>query len=952
MRRFFLIIALCCNYGMQARVIKVKDAENVAKSFFSSRQDVKLDLAYTERTEKHADFYVFNKVSENGYVIVSAEDNVDNQILAYSDEGGFDENNIPDNLRWWLLEYKRQIEWVRSNGYEPRRSDGIKKANVVVGPLLGDLSWGQGSPFNEMCPIENNKHCVTGCVATAMAQIIYYNKWPLQGKGVHSYKWKGQTLSVDFSQSEYDYSKMRNKYDTYSDVQAQAVAKLMYDCGVSVEMNYGASSSGAYSDDVQSAFQTYFDYDAGVKYIERDNYFNEFITWDDLIKSELDANRVVYYSGIGPDGGHAFVCDGYNDNGFFHFNFGWNGSSNGYFASAVISTSSGKFNANQAIVIGIKANNKQKSGDFYYNIIGENAVSLASPEFPSEYSGKMVIPSVVSIEGNKFNVTEISSYAFRGTEISSITIPSSINTIGAGVFTDCKNLENIVVPWTDLSDVDISNSIFDNIIFDDAVLSVPAGCIEQYASYTPWLLFSEITDAKGETLKYSEWTPFETGSGTFTYSLIGGTDTGLPIKYRDNMADNNKSQILIEGWGNGSNLLIEHNKAQDKYSVPKQKTNISSNYGYLYVSDIPNYYLDSSYEQYPISLNTKKGLFTLYLIYFVEENSLGTSLDKFQLDGYPDYSVNLTVKTQTEQSNGTAYQLLGFDWGDDIKTVEYSVFDDKYKDEKMLKDKISQMLDGSIETKKVSAKIKDKVTVTLPGEGYYTIIAIGLDENGEYSDYDSKVVSFVKKSSWIPVGEADYTDNIISSVFDCDTVTYKVGIMICPSRPGIYRMVNPYGASYPYNEPGDWDANRDWNIDINATDPDGVIIEEQYSGCDWGYGNMTIMSMGYYYISIDKSYTFEVAKAEGLLGTLKDSIITFPNRGLVLTLSDDYYVANIDGAFRLDLSKISVPDPDAIIDINEHNRRAYRTQYNLNGQMVDRNYQGIIISGGKKIFQR
>ncbi|MDO4801968.1 MAG: hypothetical protein Q4A15_07355, partial [Prevotellaceae bacterium] len=82
------------------------------------------------------------------------------------------------------------------------------------------------------------------------------------------------------------------------------------------------------------------------------------------------------------------------------------------------------------------------------------------------------------------------------------------------------------------------------------------------------------------------------------------------------------------------------------------------------------------------------------------------------------------------------------------------------------------------------------------------------------------------------------------------------------------------------------------------------------------------------------------------------SIITFPNRGLVLTLSDDYYVANIDGAFRLDLSKISVPDPDAIIDINEHNRIAYRTQYNLNGQMVDRNYQGIIISGGKKIFQR
>ena len=214
MRKIIFIIAAMCIFNcVQAKTIKVKDAELKARTFLNEKSGTPLNLATTLSTGNKADLYVFNKQSKDGYVIVAAEDAVDNIILGYSDSGQFDADNMPENLRWWLGEYQKQINYAREIGYKSSiKQSGRKTSTIVVAPLLGNVVWDQDEPFNNLCPTEGKSHCMTGCVATAMAQIIYYNKWPLKGQGKHSYEWKGQTLTVDYSQSVYNYPLIRQSF--------------------------------------------------------------------------------------------------------------------------------------------------------------------------------------------------------------------------------------------------------------------------------------------------------------------------------------------------------------------------------------------------------------------------------------------------------------------------------------------------------------------------------------------------------------------------------------------------------------------------------------------------------------------------------------------------------------------------------------------------------------------
>ena len=307
-----------------------------------------------------ADYYVFNNGANNGFVIIAGDDRA-HTILGYSLKGHFDYAEAPAQVRSWLDGYGREIRWLRTNDYVPsvRREAKYKP----VSPLLCDISWDQTYPYNLMTPCYvGTTHSATGCVATAMAQIMYYHKYPAQGAGQKTYKPEtlNQTITVDFSKSHYGWDVMTPKYDaTSTDTARNAVALLMRDCGVAVEMAYG-EQSGSMIDRWPVPLTTNFGYDKGLGYLTR-TYYSQ-TEWDDIIRSEIDNARPVFATGFTDgNGGHAFVFDGYDADGLIHVNWGWSGMSNGYFRTSALTPpsqgtggSSGGFNYRQGIIVGIQ----------------------------------------------------------------------------------------------------------------------------------------------------------------------------------------------------------------------------------------------------------------------------------------------------------------------------------------------------------------------------------------------------------------------------------------------------------------------------------------------------------------------------------------------------------------------------------------------------------------------
>lgn len=321
-----------------------------------------LKLAYTAAdTDGKNCFYVFNNDGADGFIIVSADDRA-NAILGYSDTGNFNYDKLPADIKNWFAGYVDQITYIRNSQTTAIAEENTTLDNEVK-PLLGDIQWNQDSPYNDMCPVYDlNSRCATGCVATAMAQVMYYHKWPENGNGSHTYKpsiLNGGTLTADFGSTSYAWNDMLPKYDdSSSDVSREAVALLMLHCGIAVDMEYSVSS-GATSESVPFALYTYFNYDKGVAYRTRTNY--GCAEWDDIIINEIDNGRPIVALGRSSAGGHAFVFDGYDRNGLIHVNWGWGGMSNGYFRTSALAPSSqgiggssGGFNYDQYIITGIQ----------------------------------------------------------------------------------------------------------------------------------------------------------------------------------------------------------------------------------------------------------------------------------------------------------------------------------------------------------------------------------------------------------------------------------------------------------------------------------------------------------------------------------------------------------------------------------------------------------------------
>ena len=347
MKRIFFILAITMAtvFNLQAGKVDETSARQVADNFFKGRPSRMLApsgqsatrLAYTAEQER---FYVFDRGARGGFVVVAGDDRLP-QVLGYGDVDEFSVDNMPPSMKYWMDEMSRQIEYLQSHGNVPAHHP--KQRAAAVAPLL-TTQWNQDAPYNNYCPTYSDGiRSVTGCVATAMAQVMNYHEWPAVGRGSHSYhcnvnETTPTDLSADFSQSVYRWDLMLDSYDSSSSPEScDAVARLMSDVGISIDMDYG-SSSGASEAVALASLKRYFDYNDKGYLLMRDFYSAE--EWDQFLVDELSARRPILYCGFSNSGGHAFVFDGFDNDGYYHVNWGWGGAYDGYFLVSVLAPAS------------------------------------------------------------------------------------------------------------------------------------------------------------------------------------------------------------------------------------------------------------------------------------------------------------------------------------------------------------------------------------------------------------------------------------------------------------------------------------------------------------------------------------------------------------------------------------------------------------------------------------
>ena len=418
MRKIFVgLLALLVSASVLAERVTQEDAALVANNFMNvaaantgaKKAPAKRMVLKQAPAAQANQYFIYENASGEGCVMVAANDVV-RPILAYSETGHFRTDNMPSNITRWLGKYNKFIQNIEADGAIAglettaewnalRRGARKAKGDAVVGPLV-QTQWDQDAPYNDLCPGSGSSKAYTGCVATAMAQVMNYWKWPVKGTGSRTYqpmdpnsntgaasKRYGQQ-TANFGNTTYDWSNMKTKHNT-SDTQAQktAISTLMYHCGVATDMMYGNSADGGsgtytvnygdwnWSDSegecAQNALYMFFGYKQATGYM-RSGYtsggYKYYDAWTDdawtaMVKAELDKQRPIMYAGAGSGGGHSFICDGYDNAGYFHFNWGWSGSNDGYYRLSQLAPGSGgagggsyDFSEDQDVIIGIEPN--------------------------------------------------------------------------------------------------------------------------------------------------------------------------------------------------------------------------------------------------------------------------------------------------------------------------------------------------------------------------------------------------------------------------------------------------------------------------------------------------------------------------------------------------------------------------------------------------------------------
>ena len=375
MKKLLVIIAALAVFAGQtlANPVDVNTAKELGAKYLknnvvSAKGITEVQHVYTlSNDEGVAYLYVFNY--DNGFVVMAADDRA-YPVLGYGEDDTFDINRIPDGMKYYLGHYGRQIQYAIDNDlvaeedvveqWDLLRKEGVimkTRMNKAVQPLL-TTTWDQDWPYNYYAPACNsywtNNHCYAGCVATAMSQCMKFWNWPETGVGEHSYNTSsypgnGATLSANFGATTYEWSIMPNSVSS-ANAGGLAVALLMYHCGISVNMDYSPDGSGAQTGDAVDALIEHFRYGSCTNLQYRD-YFT-LTEWEDMLINSFDHGIPTIYAGQGNDGGHAFNCDGYNDQRKFHFNWGWSGQyNNTYYSIDALNTGNGSFNTYQRVIL-------------------------------------------------------------------------------------------------------------------------------------------------------------------------------------------------------------------------------------------------------------------------------------------------------------------------------------------------------------------------------------------------------------------------------------------------------------------------------------------------------------------------------------------------------------------------------------------------------------------------
>ena len=405
----------------------------------------------------NACLYIFN-IEDKGYYIVSADDRA-KPVLAYSDEGAIDVNNMHPSLTYYLDHYRNAISYAIENNLKAdasvkeewnlMRTRGIvteRNLGKSVEPLV-DLKWNQIYPYNYYCPTElggPGDHAYVGCAADVMAMIMKYWNYPDKGVGSHSYVPEGYPeQSANFGETTYEWDNMPAQLYSFSpEKEIKAVALLMYHCGVSIDMKYGPMASSGYSELVPAAMKNYFKYTSKMTHLYREQHDLE--EWKALLIENLDRGLPVFYAGSSQvSGGHAFVCDGYTEDAYFHFNWGWSGVGNGNFAIDALNPEGADYNINQRAIFDLLPDyahkcmpkvpvieTKVKSVYSYKGVVNVNVPTLSDLDETLEkidevvilrnnkqvYSAKDVTPgSVVTFEDE---VEEYGTYTYSAYAVS------------------------------------------------------------------------------------------------------------------------------------------------------------------------------------------------------------------------------------------------------------------------------------------------------------------------------------------------------------------------------------------------------------------------------------------------------------------------------------------------------------------------------------------------------
>ena len=360
-----MIVSLLVYFPTKADILTSEQALQRFEGSTNTRSSLSnLKVTYTGKDNKgNVSLYIFTPENENGFYILSADDCA-KPLLGYSDTNRFDVNNMPESLKYWLGEYSNQIEYMRENHYPAFVSTRSSNEMQAISPLV-KTKWNQGVPYNDYCYTiaadGSETKSVTGCVATSMAQVMDYFQYPEIGTGEISYKHGDSgTYSMSFSEKPFQWNEMLDTYypDEYNSQQADAVAYLMKACGYSVKMDYMKGESGASGTAIAGALVEYFKYDPGI--IVQDRKFWTLDQWENMIYQNLSKVGPVVYNGSALDGGHSFVCDGFDGNGYFHINWGWGGMSDGYYLLDALNPdeygiggAAGGYNLGQQVILNI-----------------------------------------------------------------------------------------------------------------------------------------------------------------------------------------------------------------------------------------------------------------------------------------------------------------------------------------------------------------------------------------------------------------------------------------------------------------------------------------------------------------------------------------------------------------------------------------------------------------------